>query len=115
MGAFQATVFYLVLCHGCKAIAQDAGWKSATATYSKETDGSIISRIHGYYFLSIYLIVSQICEIVPNTTSIHIQAQTHRHTDTPCCINNYSLQFLQTELVGMATFTGAATESTVRG
>lgn len=45
MGALQATVLLcLVLLHLCSNIlAQDEDWKTATATYSKETDGSIIT------------------------------------------------------------------------
>lgn len=45
MGALQATVLLcLVLLHLCSSIlAQDEDWKTATATYSKETDGSIIT------------------------------------------------------------------------
>lgn len=45
MGALQATVLLcLVLLHLCSYIlAQDEDWKTATATYSKETDGSIIT------------------------------------------------------------------------
>ncbi|PSS21828.1 Expansin-A16 like [Actinidia chinensis var. chinensis] len=43
-GAFEATIiYYLILLLGCKAAAQDAAdWMSATATYSKQTDASII-------------------------------------------------------------------------
>ncbi|KAA8535910.1 hypothetical protein F0562_028388 [Nyssa sinensis] len=46
MGAIQATVIYLILLHACRsrAAAQDGIWKSATATYTKETDGSIINE-----------------------------------------------------------------------
>lgn len=50
-GTLQATllylVLYLVLLHICRcsniAVSQDEEWKTATATYSKETDGSIIT------------------------------------------------------------------------
>uniref|UniRef100_A0A5B7BYP8 Expansin n=1 Tax=Davidia involucrata TaxID=16924 RepID=A0A5B7BYP8_DAVIN len=42
MGALQATVIYLILLQA--AAAQDGTWKSASATYSKETDASIISE-----------------------------------------------------------------------
>ncbi|KAG2702953.1 hypothetical protein I3760_06G115300 [Carya illinoinensis] len=45
MGALQATVFFLILLKACDVVdAEDDEWKTATATYSKETDGSIITE-----------------------------------------------------------------------
>lgn len=42
MGAPQAIVFFLILLQTCKTAAQHEEWNSATATYTKETNGSII-------------------------------------------------------------------------
>ncbi|KAF7805919.1 expansin-A16 [Senna tora] len=45
MGALQSTLFYLLLLHSWKISAIKNGeWKSATATYSKDTDGSLITE-----------------------------------------------------------------------
>nr|XP_023891241.1 expansin-A20 [Quercus suber]POF21668.1 expansin-a20 [Quercus suber] len=44
MGALQATVFFLFLLKACEINAQNEDWKTATATYSKETNGSIITE-----------------------------------------------------------------------
>jgi hypothetical protein len=43
MGALQTTVFFLFLLKACEINANIEEWKTATATYSKETDGSIIT------------------------------------------------------------------------
>ena len=44
MAAFVAVVVYLVLLQTPNLFAaKDEEWKSATATYSKETDGSIVT------------------------------------------------------------------------
>lgn len=43
MGALQAMVVCLFLVRACTTNAQVEQWKSATATYSKETDASIIT------------------------------------------------------------------------
>ncbi|XWS39654.1 hypothetical protein CRYUN_Cryun18bG0073600 [Craigia yunnanensis] len=44
MGAFQVTVLYLILLLTSKITCKEEEWKSATATYTKETDGSIITE-----------------------------------------------------------------------
>lgn len=44
MGALQAMVVCLFLVRACTTNAQVEQWKSATATYSKETDASIITE-----------------------------------------------------------------------
>ncbi|KAF8409880.1 hypothetical protein HHK36_002398 [Tetracentron sinense] len=44
MGIFQTSAIYLVLFTIVRSSARDDEWKSATATYSKETDGSIITE-----------------------------------------------------------------------
>lgn len=52
MDALQATVFFLVLLISCEINgAEDEEWKTATATYSKETDGSIITG--KFFFLAV--------------------------------------------------------------
>lgn len=46
MGALQATFLFLILLKACECQitdAEDGEWKTATATYTKETDGSIIT------------------------------------------------------------------------
>lgn len=45
MGALQATVFFFIFLKACCEItdAENAEWKTGTATYSKETEGSIIT------------------------------------------------------------------------
>ncbi|XP_054811779.1 expansin-A20 [Prosopis cineraria] len=45
MGTLQSTLFYLILLHSWKISAnKDGEWKSATATYSKDKDGSLITE-----------------------------------------------------------------------
>ncbi|KAK3005292.1 hypothetical protein RJ639_016902 [Escallonia herrerae] len=46
MGTLKATVIYLVLLQACRTAAQDQDglWTSATATYTNETDDSIITE-----------------------------------------------------------------------
>ncbi|OMP11370.1 Expansin [Corchorus olitorius] len=44
MGAFQVLVLYLILLLASIAAGKEEEWKSATATYTKETDGSIITE-----------------------------------------------------------------------
>lgn len=45
MGSLQATLVFLILLQAsCSIIAiKDEEWKTASATYTKETDGSIIT------------------------------------------------------------------------
>jgi hypothetical protein len=44
MGVLQATFLFLILLKACEITdAEDEDWKTATATYTKETDGSIIT------------------------------------------------------------------------
>lgn len=42
MGALKAILLYLIIHQTWKITADDEEWKSATATYIKETSGSII-------------------------------------------------------------------------
>ncbi|CAK9140175.1 unnamed protein product [Ilex paraguariensis] len=44
MGALQATVICFILLQTCSITAQDGEWKSATATYTKQRDDSIITE-----------------------------------------------------------------------
>lgn len=62
MGALQATVFFLFLLKACEINAQNEDWETATATYSKETNGSIIT---GTFLVSI---VSKFVTLLSFTT-----------------------------------------------
>jgi len=47
MGVLQSTFLYLILLQACNKVAsyRDEEWKSATATYIKDKDGSLITGI----------------------------------------------------------------------
>lgn len=53
MAALRVEILWLVLFKAWIAAANTEEWKTATATYTKETDGSIIN---GNFLLSIYRI-----------------------------------------------------------
>ncbi|KAI4322660.1 hypothetical protein L6164_022332 [Bauhinia variegata] len=45
MGALQSTLLYWILLHSCKIAASNVEeWRSATATYSKQTEGSLLTE-----------------------------------------------------------------------
>jgi len=44
MGVFQSTLLYLILLQSCRIIAyKDQEWKKATATYAKDSEGSLVT------------------------------------------------------------------------
>jgi hypothetical protein len=44
MGSLQSTFLYLILLHSLNIAAlKDQEWKKATATYAKDTEGSLIT------------------------------------------------------------------------
>ena len=44
MGVLQSTLLYFILLHSINIVAyKDQEWKKATATYAKDTEGSLIT------------------------------------------------------------------------
>ena len=81
MGALQATVFFLFLLKACEINAQNEDWKTATATYSKETNGSIIT---GTFLASI---VSKFVTLLSFTTKFRTGPS--KNTSTYVLIGRY--------------------------
>lgn len=59
MGALQSTLLYLILLHSCKIFAyKDQEWKKATATFAKDSEGSLVTGTILLFLLGSSYIVS---------------------------------------------------------
>ena len=104
MGSLQVTVLYFILLLISKVTSKEEEWKSATATFTKETDGSIIT---GTFFCNFpFPILTTECSFIVTTNPNWYQKLQLIQANSTGLI-------LQKELVAMGTFTRPAMGSTV--